>query len=158
VLRRTFGGAARGLFGENYATSDQQNAYPPLPRNVIVEKKLSKEGDEDIPGGCDWQHKAEVSAAEEGQVRQHPDRENADTNSCPRVCEGLDVVERGGGDDPSDLVHTMAQRHVADYVADHNDQDQKLSFAIAVGVHPTSGLREMWFYRLDTVTGLNHVD
>ena len=89
------------------------------------------------------------------QVGEHPDGQNANADNGPGVGKCLEVVERGGRNDPTNLVHAMAQRHIARNVADHNYHYQDLGFAIAVGVHPSCGLVN-WICRLDTLTGLNH--
>src|SRR5579864_7961160 len=131
---RAGGGAGGRFFGQDHAASDQQNSHPAGEGNVVMQEEMAEQRHQHISAGGDWQHEAQIGTAEQSQVRQHPDDEDANSKGSPGIGEGAQVVERGSGDYPAHFVHPPAQENVAKDVSDNDQKNEDLGLATAAAV------------------------
>src|SRR5579864_459770 len=92
---------------------------------------MSEQGHQHISASGDWQHEAQIGTAEQSQVGQHPDDEDANSKGSPGIGKGAQVVERGSRNDPANLVHPPAQEDVAKDVSDNDQKNEDLGLATA---------------------------
>ena len=82
---------------------------------------MSRQGNQHIGASRDRQHETEVGAAEQGQVGDHPQRQDEHARDCPRVRERARIIQRRCGNNFAHLAHPVAERDVAnDITGDHH--------------------------------------
>jgi hypothetical protein len=74
-LLGTIRSSVGGVFRQNDSKGYQDNSRPALPTNVIVQQEMPADRYQNVSAGRNWQDEAEIGAAEQRQVGQHPDDE-----------------------------------------------------------------------------------
>ena len=93
-----------------------------------MEQEMSSQSDQHVSTRRYREHKAEVSAAQQRKIAEHPGCEDDNAQHGPGVEENLQIIERGGGDNPPYLTHTVAERNISQDIGNDHQQDKDSCF------------------------------